>query len=59
MPVAYVARRGPSRRVETLMVGLPVLSMAPVIVRWSGAAKPCGPASSPMGYSAAVVRRHE
>ena len=26
------------------MTGLLVLSMAPVIVRWSGAAKPCGPA---------------
>ena len=59
LPAAYVATRCPSRRTETLMAGLLVLSTAPVIVRWSGAAKPCGPASSPMGYSAAVVRRHE
>jgi hypothetical protein len=27
MPAAYVAGRGPSRRTETLMAGLPVLSM--------------------------------
>ena len=34
MPAAYVATRCPSRRTETLMAGLLVLSTAPVIVRW-------------------------
>jgi hypothetical protein len=42
-----------------LLVLSMVLSMALVIVRWSGAAKPCGQASLPTGCSAAVVRRHE
>ena len=50
MPSAYVPTRCPGSRTETLMTGLPVLSMALVIVRWSGAANPC---------SAAAVRRHE
>lgn len=56
MPAAHVATRCPSWRAKTLLTGLLVPSMVPVIVRWSGAAKLCGPASSPMGSSAAVVR---
>jgi hypothetical protein len=54
-----VAMPCPNRCTKTLMARLLVLSTAPVIVRWSGVAEPCGPASSPTGHSAAVVRRHE